>query len=95
MQDKKFDIEKVAELAHLELTPEQKERFGRQMQEILAYVEKLDELNTENIEPLRHVLEIATPFRTDIAHTSMNRDKALMNAPDKENGFFKTPKVKD
>jgi aspartyl-tRNA(Asn)/glutamyl-tRNA(Gln) amidotransferase subunit C len=95
MQNKKIDIEKVAELAHLELTPEQKERFGKQLMEILAYVEKLNELDTETIEPFRHVLEIATPFRNDKAFPSMSREKVLMNAPDTENSFFKTPKVKD
>lgn len=91
----KFDIEKVAELAMLELTPEQKERFGKQLNEILAYMEKLNELDTENIKPLGHVLEISTPFRNDEAAHSMDREKILMNAPATEDGFFKTPKVKD
>jgi len=91
----KFDIEKVAELAMLELTPEQKVRFGKQLNEILAYMEKLNELDTENIKPLGHVLEISTPFRKDEAAPSMDREKILMNAPATENGFFKTPKVKD
>ncbi len=95
MSDLKFDIDKVAELAMLELTPEQKKRFGKQLQEILAYIEKLGELDTENVEPLRHVLEIATPYREDKALSSLDRDKVLMNAPAHEDGFFKTPKVKD
>ena len=91
----KFDIEKVAELAKLQLTSEQKEKFGKQLDEILKYMEKLKEINTENVEPLRHVLEIATPFREDVALPSLDRGKALMNAPAQEEGFFKTPKVKD
>ena len=48
----KFDIEKVADLAMLKLTPEQKEKFGKQLDEILEYMEKLKELNTDNVEPL-------------------------------------------
>ncbi len=95
MSDLKFDIDKVAELAMLKLSSEQKERFGKQLKEILAYIEKLNELDTENVEPLRHVLEIATPFREDKAFPSIDRDKALMNAPASEDGFFKTPKVKN
>jgi aspartyl-tRNA(Asn)/glutamyl-tRNA(Gln) amidotransferase subunit C len=95
MSDLKFDIDKVAELAMLELTPEQKKRFSKQIQEILVYIEKLSELDTENVEPLRHVLEIATPFREDKVFPSLDRNKVLMNAPAHEEGFFKTPKVKD
>ena len=91
----KFNIEKVADLAMLKLSPEQKEKFGKQLDEILEYMEKLKDLDTENVEPLRHVLEIATPFREDQAFPSLDRDKALMNAPAQEDGFFKTPKVKD
>ena len=91
----KFDIEKVEELAKLKMKHEQKEKFGEQLEEILEYMEKLKELDTDNVEPLRHVLEIATPFREDKAYPSLDRDKALMNAPAQEDGFFKTPKVKD
>ncbi len=99
MSDLKFDIDKVAELAMLKLSSEQKERFGKQLKEILAYIEKLNELDTEKVEPLRHVLEIvleiATPYREDKVFPSIDRDKALMNAPASEDGFFKTPKVKN
>ena len=95
MASVKFDIEKVAELAMLELTPEQKELFSKQLNEILAYMEQLKELDTENVEPLRHVLGIVTPFREDKALPSMSRNKVLMNAPAQEDGYFKTPKVKD
>ncbi|MFC1553638.1 Asp-tRNA(Asn)/Glu-tRNA(Gln) amidotransferase subunit GatC [candidate division KSB1 bacterium] len=95
MAKKDFDIERVAELAKLKLTDEQKKRFGDQLNDILGYVEKLNELDTDGIEPLRHVLEISTPLREDKVKPSMGADKALMNAPASENGFFKTPKIKD
>ena len=95
MSDLKFDIDKVAELAMLKLSAEQKERFGKQLKEILAYIEKLNELDTDKVEPLRHVLEISTPYREDKAFPSIDRDKALMNAPASEDGYFKTPKVKN
>jgi len=91
----KFDIEKIAELAMLKLTPEEKERFSKQLQEVLSYMEKLNELDTKNVQPMRHVLDMATPFRDDVVHPSMERKKALLNAPSQENGYFKTPKIKD
>ena len=73
----------------------EKQPLTTRQKEILEYMEKLKELDTDNVEPLRHILEIATPFREDKAFPSLDRDKALMNAPAQEDGFFKTPKVKD
>ncbi|MFC1556634.1 Asp-tRNA(Asn)/Glu-tRNA(Gln) amidotransferase subunit GatC [candidate division KSB1 bacterium] len=95
MTSQKFDIEKVARLAMLELTTEEKEVFGAQLEEILSYMEKLNELDTENVEPLRHVLEIKIPFREDRVKPSLAREKVLKNAPAQEDGYFKTPKIKD
>ncbi|MCP4726248.1 MAG: Asp-tRNA(Asn)/Glu-tRNA(Gln) amidotransferase subunit GatC [bacterium] len=90
-----FDIKKVADLARLELTPEEEDRFGKQLKEVLSYMDKLNEINTEGVEPLHHVIDIPAPMREDVIKPSLDREKALLNAPSKENGFFKTPKVKD
>ncbi|RKY86814.1 Asp-tRNA(Asn)/Glu-tRNA(Gln) amidotransferase GatCAB subunit C, partial [candidate division KSB1 bacterium] len=58
-------------------------------------INKLNELDTDKVKPLYHVLELDTPLREDVAIITMKREEALMNAPSKENGYFKTPKVKD
>jgi len=95
MTSHEFDIEKTAKLAMLNLTPEQKKRFGKQLREVLSYMEQLNQLDTGAVEPLRHVLEMATPFREDTVAPSMDRQKTLMNAPAQAGGYFKTPKVMD
>ncbi len=95
MSAKDFNIEKVAELAKLELTPDEKERFGVQLSQVLSYMEKLNEIDTVGIEPFHGITDIPTPLREDVVKPSLDREKALKNAPSKENGFFKTPKVKD
>ena len=91
----KEEVEKIAALAKLNLSEDEKEKFTVQLSEILDYVEKLNELDTTNIKPLYHVLEFDTPLRDDIPKISLTREEALMNAPAKEDGYFKTPKVKD
>jgi len=95
MASRKFDIEKIADLAMLRLSPEEKVRFESQFEEILAYMETLNEIDTENVEPMRHVRDISTPFRKDKVKPSLERTQALMNAPAQEDGYFKTPKVMD
>ncbi|MFC1492898.1 Asp-tRNA(Asn)/Glu-tRNA(Gln) amidotransferase subunit GatC, partial [candidate division KSB1 bacterium] len=66
MSAKDFDIEKAAKLARLELTPEEKDRFGKQLKEVLSYMDKLNEVDTEGVEPLHHVIDIPTPMREDV-----------------------------
>ena len=90
----KEEVEKIAALAKLKLSDEEKEKFTIQLSEILDYVKKLNELDTEKVEPLHHILELDTPLREDIAQSTMKHKEALINAPAKENGYFKTPKVK-
>jgi aspartyl-tRNA(Asn)/glutamyl-tRNA(Gln) amidotransferase subunit C len=87
------DVEHIAELARLEFSEKELDNFTHQLNEILSYVEKLNELDTENVEPLSHPVENTNVFRDDEVKTSVPREKALKNAPDKNESFFKVPKV--
>ncbi len=90
-----FDIDRVVRLAKLELTPEEKVKFSRQLSEVLEYMKKLNEVDTTGVEPLRHIFDNPTPLRADKAEPSLQKDYALLNAPSQEGGFFTTPKIKD
>lgn len=87
------DVEHVAELARLELTPEEKERFSAQLNEILTYVDKLNELDTTQVEPTSHVIPMANVWRDDEVRPSLDRELALQNAPDAAHFFFKVPRI--
>ncbi len=87
------DVEHIAELARLEFKVEELDQFTNDLNEILTYVEKLNELDTENVEPLSHPIEGINNFREDIMKPSTLREEALKNAPDKDEEFFKVPKV--
>ncbi|MGD9487047.1 MAG: Asp-tRNA(Asn)/Glu-tRNA(Gln) amidotransferase subunit GatC [Calditrichaceae bacterium] len=87
------EVEKIAHLARLTLTEDEKQKFTGQINQILDYVEKLDELDTENVEPLSHSQDITNVFREDVLGKSLSQDKALENAPAKTDKFFRVPKV--
>jgi aspartyl-tRNA(Asn)/glutamyl-tRNA(Gln) amidotransferase subunit C len=87
------DVEHIAELAKLKFKEEELEKFTDHLNEILAYVEKLNELNTTNVEPLAHPVEGSNVFREDEVKPSLDREEALRNAPDRSELFFKVPKV--
>jgi aspartyl-tRNA(Asn)/glutamyl-tRNA(Gln) amidotransferase subunit C len=87
------DVEHVAKLARLYLSDEEKEQFTEQLNEILQYFAKLNELDTEQIEPTSHVLPISNVMREDEARPSWPLDKVLLNAPDEEDGNIKVPAV--
>ncbi len=89
----KKDVEKIAELARLKFSEEELENFTQQMNEILNYVEKLKELDTENIKPLSHPVEQTNVFREDVLKSSITAEDALRNAPAKDTHHFKVPKV--
>lgn len=86
-------IEHVARLARLELTEAEKETFTGQMDAILAYVDKLNELDTSGITPTSHAVPMENAFREDMVTESFSTDKALLNAPDRSDNFFRVPKV--
>jgi aspartyl-tRNA(Asn)/glutamyl-tRNA(Gln) amidotransferase subunit C len=86
-------VEHVANLARLELTDGEKQKFTQQLNAILKFAEKLNELNTDDVEPTTHVLKLSNVMREDEARPSISRDVALRNAPDEEEGQFKVPAV--
>jgi aspartyl-tRNA(Asn)/glutamyl-tRNA(Gln) amidotransferase subunit C len=89
------DVEHVASLARLSFTEEEKEKLTRELNEILAYMEQLNSLNTADVEPLSHVIELNNVFRKDVVAPCLTREDALRNAPAKTEEFFKVPKVID
>jgi aspartyl-tRNA(Asn)/glutamyl-tRNA(Gln) amidotransferase subunit C len=91
------DIEKVAQLAHLELAEEELKTFGPQMAEIISYVEQLNEIDTSNVEPALGGLtpegEKTDTSRNDEIQGSLGQKVALAEAPDPASGHFRVPKV--
>jgi aspartyl-tRNA(Asn)/glutamyl-tRNA(Gln) amidotransferase subunit C len=87
------DVEHIAKLAKLEFTDAEKEKFTSQLNKILEYVEQLNKLNTDNVEPLSHVIELNNVFRSDEVKLGVETPEALKNAPSKTEKFFKVPKV--
>lgn len=89
----KKDVEYIASLARLKYKDEELESFTHQFNQILNYVEKLNELDTENVEPLSHPIENSNVFRNDELKPSIKTEEVLKNAPDRTEEFFKVPKV--
>lgn len=87
------DVEHVAALAHLRFTEAEKKKLTHQLNEILAYMEKLNEIDTTDVKPLSHVIELHNVYREDKARPSSPQEEMLRNAPDKTQKFFKVPKV--
>lgn len=87
------DVAYIAELARLSFTEAEKEKMTSELNAILHYVEKLNEVDTEGIEPLSSIHDQVNVLREDIRQDSISNDVALMNAPDKLDRFFKVPKV--
>lgn len=93
MAIKKDAIKYAAGLARIELRQQEEELFAEQLNRILAYMEQLNELDTENIEPMSHAVSMGNILREDIAKRPLSNDDALKNAPEKEKGFFRVPKI--
>lgn len=89
------DVEHIARLAKLSFSDEEKAKFTEQFNEILSFMEKLNELDTSNVEPLSHVIELNNVLREDVVKPSLPTEEALKNAPSKTDAFFKVPKVID
>ena len=87
------DVEKIAQLAKLEFSPEEKETFTKQFNQILSFVDKLKELDTKDVPVTEHVLDQQNVLRRDSVEAWLTRDDALANAPKKSGGFFSVPKV--
>ena len=87
------DVEKIASLARLELSPEEMDAMAIQMDTILGYVAKLEEIDGTNIKPTTHVLDIENCFREDVVKPSLSQEEALANGPDQNGEAFVVPRV--
>jgi aspartyl-tRNA(Asn)/glutamyl-tRNA(Gln) amidotransferase subunit C len=87
------EVEHIADLARLEFTAEEMEKFTHQLNDILKYIEKLNEIDTSHVEPLSHVFELNNVFREDEVQPSLPIQDVLKNAPAAKDSFFKVPKV--
>jgi aspartyl-tRNA(Asn)/glutamyl-tRNA(Gln) amidotransferase subunit C len=87
------EVERVAALAHLTLTPGEADLFARQLAEILTYVAQLSTLETAGVPPTSHVLAAGTVLRPDEPQPGLPRDEALSAAPEQADGLFKVPRV--
>lgn len=87
------DIEYVARLARLKLSDSEKQYFASDLDGILKYVRKLNELDTDKVEPLAHVLPLKNVLREDRVKSSLPVDDVLANAPKKGDGMFRVPRV--
>jgi len=93
MKVDKETLEKVAHLARLQIKPEEEDQLLKDMGEILNWVDKLSEVDTEGVEPLTHMTQEVNVFRVDKVEKTIERKDALKNAPEQDGQFFKVPKV--
>lgn len=91
----KKELEHIAILSRLELSEKEKELFLHQLGDILAYIKKLNELNTEHVESMAYAATFNNVFREDKTIPSLPREIVLQNSPSQALGFFKVPKVID
>jgi aspartyl-tRNA(Asn)/glutamyl-tRNA(Gln) amidotransferase subunit C len=87
------DVKKVAHLARLQLTEAEETQFAGQLTGILDYFEQLEELDTENVKPTAHAINMRNITRVDQQESYPHRDDLLESAPDREDTFFKVPKI--
>ena len=85
-------VDHVARLAHLSLTPEEREIFARQLDEVLAYAESIHALDTRDVEPMSHAVT-AEVLRDDVPAPELPRERALAAAPDADGGLFRVPRI--
>lgn len=89
----KNEVKYVSRLARIQLEEKTLPDFTRQLDKILKYMEKLNQLDTKDTPATSHVQGLTNVFRKDIVTPSPDKEEILSNAPDKENGHFKVPKI--
>ena len=89
----KEQVEHIAVLARLKLSPEETEKFAHELAVILEYVDQLKSVNTDKVEPKDQFISAENVFRSDQVRPSLSREQALANAPDRDDEFFRVPKV--
>jgi aspartyl-tRNA(Asn)/glutamyl-tRNA(Gln) amidotransferase subunit C len=93
MKITKKEVLYVADLARLDLDAAAIDKFAEQIGDVLEYVDKLNEVDTEGLRPTSHAISLTNAFREDELRQPLERDKVLANAPEKEDGNFVVPKV--
>ncbi len=93
MKLSKNEVLYVANLARLYVDDSEIDKFSQQLSDILVYIEKLNSINTENIEPMAHAVEVCNAFREDIVVNPSGKEASLSNAPDRDDDYFKVPKI--
>ena len=88
----KETIKKIAHLARLEFDEKEVDKMSDSFNKILAWMDKLNELDTEKVEPLIHMSDEVNVFREDVVNNSLKHDEALLNAPKKDSDYFRVPK---
>ena len=86
-------VDHLAHLSRLKFNPDEKEAIRKDMEKIIGFVEKLNELDTTGVEPLRHMTDAVNVLRPDEQQGSVSREEAVRNAPLHDQEFFKVPKV--
>ena len=87
------EVQHVARLARLHLTDEEAERMREQLDAILAYIDKLRELDVEGVEPTAHAVPLVNVMRDDALTPCLWQEQALANAPDRSDEFFRVPRI--
>lgn len=87
------DVEKVATLAKLEFPSEEKQKLAKELEQIVTYVARLNELDTKAVEPTLHITDLKNVLREDNVQHWLDQEQALANAPQKKQGYFSVPKV--
>jgi aspartyl-tRNA(Asn)/glutamyl-tRNA(Gln) amidotransferase subunit C len=87
------EVRRIAHLARLELNPAQVDLLARQMNDVLIYMEKLNELDTAGVEPTSHALHLSNAFRDDLVQPSLPEEESLAIAPEQGRSAFVVPKV--
>jgi aspartyl-tRNA(Asn)/glutamyl-tRNA(Gln) amidotransferase subunit C len=90
---KDLDLDHVANLARINLTPEEKERFGSQIGDVLAHIAQLNEVDVSNVEPTAHAFPVVNVWAADVAEPGLPVEAALRNAPEKRDNMFVVPRV--
>jgi len=88
-----LDVQYVARLARLALTPAEEEKFASQLSHVLGYIEKLNQLDVAGLEPTAHAVPLLNVTRPDEVRPSLSNEEALRNAPAQANGLFMVPKI--
>ena len=93
MKIDKESLKKIAHLARLEIKPEEETTLLSSMDSVLSWMEQLNEIDTEGVEPLTHIMDEANNWRQDVSSNTLSRSEALANAPSKSDTYIMVPKV--